>query len=208
MAKLKALTEPLHTSVDLAREEKRLISELNDGCDELEVSGHKAIEIHKHVLNTVRLQGNRLLRAKELVGHGGFVRWLNKNLLRYVPSKERPHDKKAGTWEPRISQRTAYNWMKAACWAEENLQVFANLRSVAQLYILAGIIPAPEQPEVQTEPAFSLAIALRYVKPISRLNRDAVLRLPPNEQQQIREALKPAYELFVTLDAGPSPVPA
>jgi hypothetical protein len=203
--KLRALREPLNRSIELVREEKLLITQLNDGCDQLDASGKQALDLHKLVLNTVRLQGQRLMKAKELVGHGKFVVWVQSNLVKYVPDVTRPLDRRAGKWMPRISRSTANNWMRAAAWSEANVQLFGQLRSVGQLYVLAGIMPAPDQADVKTEPTFSLAIALRYVKPLKRLRVEHVRTLPADEREKLHTEVVEAMRWLEPLAQATSP---
>jgi hypothetical protein len=186
LQKLKGLKTPAVQSVEQTQQLRRLGEELRDGVQELEELGTAARDVHARVLNRVRLLGTALIQAKKLKGHGRFLPWLEVTL-------------------PNVSTRTCQNWMRAARWSAENAQRFALLESVSQLYCLAGIIPEAQAPEVRSEPAFSLAIAMRYVKPLGRLSVDQALRLPVDEQQALRSALEPAVNLYAALHASTPP---
>lgn len=189
LRKLKSLSLTLDSGLEESRKLRKLAAELNDGCDELDALRLEARDLHSRVLNRVRLQGDALIKAKEMLGHGHFLPWLERSV-------------------ERISTRTARNWMRAARWADANVQAFANLESVAQLYMLAGILPGATQVDVVTEPAFSLALAKRCLRGISRINLPAALALPPSERAELVEALAPAHAAYEALAGtlGPTPV--
>lgn len=193
LSQLNALPSP-RAAVDQQRTLKQLASDLQDGCEELVRLKVEAESIHSRTLNQVRLQGQRLTAIKAQVGHGNFSGWVEQNLTAWSR-------KRLGI---SISYRTARNWMRAAAWSEENMQLFSQLKSVAHLYVLAGILPEPDQPELETEPVFSLAMALRYARPLKRLTIEAVLTLPPDQREQLKAALKPGYDAYEAL-SHPTP---
>lgn len=197
LAELNGLPSP-RAAVEQELTLRQLTADLQDGCYEMMQIKAEAESVHERALKRVQLQGQMLIKIKEQVGHGNFRAWIKKHLSDWA-TRAFASDKKDAPPEWQISHRTATNWMRAAMWADEHKQLLSQLRSVAQLYMLAGILPDPGQPEIKTEPAFSLAIAMRYIKPLKRLNVDQVRGLPPGERDKVLQELEPIHELYLAL---------
>jgi len=107
---------------------KQLACELRDSYEAVAGLIKCAKQKRREALAEAILCGQRLKRAKELVGCGGWVRWLQENC-------------------PQISRQTALKWMKLG---SHNLQLLSTSYGLEQAGLALGIIdqgePATSRP--------------------------------------------------------------
>jgi hypothetical protein len=131
-------------------------------------------------IKAMLLCGHALNSAKAVAGHGKWLKVL------------------AFHW-PDICQQTASRWMRAAEYAHErNLTEYQSQR---EFLLSNGIISAPETTN-SGSPSTPQVITFEAVARISHKiesSRDAVLAWPEDKKQKLKDALKPAHELYETL---------
>ena len=105
-----------------------------------------------------------------------------------------------GQWENWLteyfpqSQHTACRWMRATTWylSKGELAHALGVNSVAAL-MRASL--TDQRPRVGDVVEFTLALALRYLKPLQRLDEASVFALPQADQVALRAALEPTRML-------------
>jgi hypothetical protein len=170
-------------AVETQRKLRELANSLNTGCERLNKCAAGIVKLCESAAQVALDMGDHLRQAKELVDHGKFGRWLKRHC-------------------PGIGERHARKLMQASMFMESNRPHVADLESVRELFLFCGIIRAPEH-KGKAPATFCLAIALRVVKPASRLSIEDVLKLPPTDQQQLREQLEPIHRIYQALPAPP-----
>jgi hypothetical protein len=109
---------PKSNTIKEPSELKQLACELRESYESLAGLTKAVREKSREALAEAILCGQKLKRTKELVGPGGWVRWLQENC-------------------PQISRQTALKWMKLG---SRNLQILSTSYGLRQAYIALGII--------------------------------------------------------------------
>ena len=118
---VKTATNKINTKSNTIKEPselKQLACELRESYETVAGLIKSAREKNREALAEAILCGQKLKRARELVGPGGWVRWLQENC-------------------PQISRQTALKWMKLG---SHNLQILSTSYGLRQAYIALGII--------------------------------------------------------------------
>lgn len=122
--------------------------------------------------------GRKLAQFRKVVGHGQWVDWFADNVKG-------------------ITVRTGQKWTKLAEMVDKGLDV-SNAKSVRQAYLLAGILPEPNDPH----PA-KASDGVTYLVHVDRLQaalRHIDLKQITDEQRgQLATRLKPIAELYASL---------
>lgn len=125
--------------------------------------------------------GRGLKYHKQQVGHGGWLEWLEENLQD-------------------LTSQTARKWIKLAEAVDSGRLDLDSARSIRQAYILAGILPDPDDAASGTSPSPTnyLVYLDRFENAIRCIE---VEKLPAQDRQKLRDRLKPIATLYAQLIA-------
>lgn len=123
--------------------------------------------------------GRGLKHHRQLIGHGGWINWLAENF-------------------EGLTHETSRKWIKLAEAVDSGKLDLDSAKSIRQAYILAGILPDPDE-----SGAGSSSAAPSYLVYLDRFEtalRDIdVAKLPASDRQKLRERLKPLASLYAQL---------
>jgi hypothetical protein len=126
--------------------------------------------------------GHTLKEYKKQVGHGHWLQWLQENLQE-------------------LTDRTARKWMKLAEAVEQGKLDLDNAKSVRQAYILAGILPEPEE-----SPSNHSSDAVSYLVHLDRFETEMrnidIAQLSLTQRETLRQRLQPVATLYAKLIEG------
>ena len=126
--------------------------------------------------------GKMLTKAKELVGHGGWEKWLLD-------------------WCGNISHDTSCRWMKMAKIA--HVQDLSNCKNITRAYIACGIIPDPAKKAAAALGTAEVDIFQTFVGQIQRecdrieslSNGVELSSMPPERKDEVRAAIAKVKEI-------------
>jgi len=150
-----------------------LAREMNEREETIALCRLKATESTSSLVCEMALQGQSLLKAKDKLGHGNFMRWLPANC-------------------PNISDRTARNYMRlAANWQRDaNLRNAASLRQALQLCAEADSGEPGEKLPPKSWPPYLEALS-RFGKFAGCIERHPLETWPREGREKLRDTLAP-----------------
>lgn len=126
--------------------------------------------------------GQLLAKAKRIVGHGGWLKWLSDNC-------------------PSIDERTARNWMTLS--KRKNVSDLTNAKNITAAYRAVGMLPEPsaEKKGIGTAPVDIFArLFLRFDKglgPVIEIAADIDPQdMPPEQRHALLEKAQPMVEFI------------
>lgn len=175
----------LETTTDNAHELTSLGSEIVEHYETAIAEAGRAIRSGQEAVKAALLCGQALIKSKAILGHGNWMPWL-ANL---------------GS----IDQETARKYMFLA--KSTHVLNFDDCASVRQAYILAGIIPQPQERQAngafELTPKWTLSNLTRFTP---RIDHAVVMGWQEQDKQAVRAQLEPLVRLYEELGTSPSPL--
>lgn len=158
---------------------KNIAKQINDSFDAANRLAKQARDRAHEAIAEALLCGQLLNQAKQVVGHGLWMKWLQEHC-------------------PLISQPTAWRYMQLS--NHSHVNKLGNANGLRQAYITCGILPEPEHIETlaNMQPAYQLVLN-RFSSIRSQMAKLPISQWPSDARDRLREELKPMFrELFQT----------
>lgn len=164
---------------------KNIAKQINDSFDAANKLAKQARDRAFEAIAEALLCGQLLNQAKQVVGHGLWLKWLDEHC-------------------PNITRQTACNYMRLA--NVKHVLHLENCSGLRQAYIACGILPKPEHNEtlIGMQPTYLLVLN-RFSSVRSQMEKLPLNQWPDDARDKLREQLKPIVrELFGELLIPPA----
>lgn len=183
LRKLNGLKLTLNESLAIERELKVLQGQFKECLATYELTKRRTDEAGANEVQAFIDVGKKICAINERMEHGKWLDWVATNLKRSVD--------------------TARRWMRGARWAEANAEHVPHVVSVAMLMRLCG---EDRRERVSSDQQFTLALALRLIAPLRKLDIDKVRALPLDEQARLHSELQPIESILKALPPAAPPM--
>lgn len=156
---------------------KNIAKQINDSFDAANKLAKQARDRAHEAIAEALLCGQLLNQAKQVVGHGLWLKWLEEHC-------------------PAIPQRTAHRYMLLS--NSPHVAKMGECSGLRQAYIICGILPEPEHTETlaSMQPAYTLVLN-RFSSIRSQVAKLPLSQWPDDARDRLREELRPMVrELF------------